>query len=50
MPSIALPSGLSREGLPLSVQLVGGQFAESALLAAATWAEEVLASRSPPGA
>ena len=39
MPSIALPSGIAREGLPLSLQLVGGAFAEARLLGAAAWCE-----------
>ena len=38
-PSITLPSGLSSEGLPLGLQLVGAPFAESLLLSAARWAE-----------
>jgi Asp-tRNA(Asn)/Glu-tRNA(Gln) amidotransferase A subunit family amidase len=50
MPSIALPSGMAREGLPLSAQLVGGQFSEARLLAAAAWVEEVLGFKEAPGA
>ena len=50
MPSIALPSGMAREGLPLSAQLVGGQFSEARLLAAAAWVEEVLGFKETPGA
>ena len=42
LPTITLPSGLSREGLPLGVQLVGGAFGEARLLAAARWCEKVL--------
>ena len=48
MPSIALPSGLSRDGLPLSLQLVGGAFAEARLLGAAAWCESVLDFREAP--
>jgi amidase len=48
LPAIALPSGLDGNGLPLSIQLVGGPFAEVRLLAAAAWCERVLAFRSAP--
>lgn len=41
-PSICLPSGLSQEGLPLSVQLVAPAFEEETLLSAAAWCEAVL--------
>jgi Asp-tRNA(Asn)/Glu-tRNA(Gln) amidotransferase A subunit family amidase len=50
MPAIALPSGLSRDGLPLSLQLVGSAFAEARLLAAAAWCESVLDFREAPRA
>jgi Asp-tRNA(Asn)/Glu-tRNA(Gln) amidotransferase A subunit family amidase len=49
LPAIALPSGMAREGLPLSVQLVGGAFAEARLLAAAAWVEGVLGFKEAPG-
>ena len=49
MPAIALPSGIAREGLPLSLQLVGGAFAEARLLAAAAWVEGVLGFKEAPG-
>lgn len=42
LPAIALPTGLSRDGLPLSVQLVGAPLAEDRLLAVAQWCERVL--------
>ncbi|OGS43518.1 MAG: hypothetical protein A3J79_10540 [Elusimicrobia bacterium RIFOXYB2_FULL_62_6] len=42
VPTIALPAGLSRGGLPLGVQLAGRPFAEDRLLAAARWCEGVL--------
>ena len=49
MPAIALPSGLDGAGLPLSIQLVGGAFAEARLLGAAGWCEGALAfSAGPP--
>ena len=42
LPTITLPSGLSREGLPLGIQLVGQAFGEGKLLAVARWCEKVL--------
>ena len=42
LPAIAIPSGLAESGLPLSIQMVASPFAESRLLAAAAWCEEVL--------
>jgi|FaiFalFF_MnMetaG_3_1042247.scaffolds.fasta_scaffold02762_2 aspartyl-tRNA(Asn)/glutamyl-tRNA(Gln) amidotransferase subunit A len=48
-PTIVLPSGLSRSGLPLGIQLIGAPFAEGRLLAVAHWCEATLAVRlSPP--
>ncbi len=41
-PAINLPSGLSKEGLPLGIQLIGGAFEEGKLLAVARWCEKVL--------
>lgn len=38
-PAITLPSGLSKEGLPLGIQLVGAPFAETVLFSVARWAE-----------
>jgi len=48
MPSIALPSGVGPVGLPWSVQLTGGLFAESRLLSAARWCEAVLGFTAAP--
>ena len=42
LPTITLPSGLSKEGLPLGVQLAGKAFAEGKLLAWARWCEKVI--------
>ena len=39
LPSISLPFGLSGAGLPLAIQLLGAPFAETILLAAASWCE-----------
>jgi aspartyl-tRNA(Asn)/glutamyl-tRNA(Gln) amidotransferase subunit A len=47
-PSIALPSGIGREGLPLGIQLVGPLFAEDKLFAVAHWCEDVLDFRLSP--
>ena len=49
LPAIALPSGLSRDGLPLSIQLVGRPWQEATLLRIATWVEAQLDFKlSPP--
>jgi Asp-tRNA(Asn)/Glu-tRNA(Gln) amidotransferase A subunit family amidase len=40
LPTVTIPSGLSKEGLPLGVQLAGGAFAEGKLLAMARWCEK----------
>lgn len=42
LPVVALPTGLSQEGLPLGIQLVGSPFEDGRLLAAARWCEEAL--------
>jgi aspartyl-tRNA(Asn)/glutamyl-tRNA(Gln) amidotransferase subunit A len=42
LPTITLPSGLSQEGLPLGIQLVGKAFCEGNLLALARWCEKAL--------
>ena len=42
LPVITLPCGLSREGLPLGVQLVGRPFEERGLLGNARWCEDAL--------
>lgn len=42
LPSLHLPTGLSAEGLPLGVQLVGPAFGEGRLLACARWCERAL--------
>jgi aspartyl-tRNA(Asn)/glutamyl-tRNA(Gln) amidotransferase subunit A len=49
LPAISLPTGLSREGLPLAIQLVGPPLAEERLLAVARWCERTLdVSLRPP--
>ena len=41
-PALTLPSGLSRSGLPLGIQLASAPFTEGRLLAAGQWCEQVL--------
>jgi Asp-tRNA(Asn)/Glu-tRNA(Gln) amidotransferase A subunit family amidase len=41
-PVVGLPSGISRQGLPIGIQLVGAAFAEGRLLALAKWCERQL--------
>jgi len=41
-PVVGLPVGLSTQGLPIAVQLVGASFAEGRLLAIARWCEHEL--------
>ena len=48
LPSIALPSGLSANGLPLAIQLVGAPWQEAKLLRAAAWVEGVLGFKLAP--
>jgi len=43
LPTVSFPVGLSPEGLPLAIQLVGRPFDEARLLAAAAWCEHALA-------
>ena len=45
-PTIAFPIGLSEEGLPLGVQLIGKPDAERELYQAAIWCEQVIASQN----
>ena len=42
LPSISLPVGLAKNGLPLAIQLAGGPLAEDHLLRVALWCEKVL--------
>lgn len=42
VPTISLPTGLNKDGLPLAVQLVGHPKAEAHLLTTARWCERVL--------
>jgi aspartyl-tRNA(Asn)/glutamyl-tRNA(Gln) amidotransferase subunit A len=47
-PVVGLPSGLSSQGLPMAVQLVGATFAEGRLLALARWCEKELGFNAIP--
>ena len=42
LPTVSIPTGLSPDGLPLALQLVGQAEDEGKLLEAAAWCEEVL--------
>ena len=42
LPSISLPTGLSKDGLPLGIQLAGHSLAEDHLFAVAKWCEQAL--------
>jgi len=48
IPTIGIPSGLNKEGLPLGIQLAGPPKAEDKLLAVAGWCEKVLGVRLRP--
>ena len=48
IPSLGLPSGLSADGLPLSLQFMSAAFTEDRLLATARWCEAVLDFRQVP--
>jgi aspartyl-tRNA(Asn)/glutamyl-tRNA(Gln) amidotransferase subunit A len=47
LPSVSFPVGLSDDGLPLAIQLVGEDFGEEDAFRAAAWCENVLAGRMP---
>ena len=46
-PTITFPIGLSPDGLPLGIQLIGRRFDEAGLFRAAAWCEAVLAGLTP---
>jgi amidase len=48
LPAVALPAGVTTDGLPLGVQLVGRRFGDDALLALAGWAALVLGPAPVP--
>ncbi len=49
LPTVSIPVGLSRDGLPLAVQIVGDswRYGEERLFAVAAWCESVFAGRMP---
>jgi aspartyl-tRNA(Asn)/glutamyl-tRNA(Gln) amidotransferase subunit A len=47
-PVVGLPSGLSGQGLPIGIQIVGAAFAEGRLLALANWCERELGFHASP--
>jgi aspartyl-tRNA(Asn)/glutamyl-tRNA(Gln) amidotransferase subunit A len=47
-PTVNIPSGLSDEGLPLGIQLVGKPYGEVNLLGVASWCEKVLHFNDEP--
>jgi aspartyl-tRNA(Asn)/glutamyl-tRNA(Gln) amidotransferase subunit A len=47
LPTVSFPVGLSDEGLPLAIQLVGEDDGQANLFRAAAWCENVLAGRMP---
>lgn len=47
LPTISFPVGLSDDGLPLAIQLVGDNFYVDRLFQAALWCENVFAGRTP---
>ncbi len=51
LPAVSIPSGFSRDGLPVGLQLIGGAFEDGKLLEAAHLFEEVLevGARTPAG-
>lgn len=48
LPSMTIPSGLTEDGLPLGVQLIGGAYEEGHLLGVAWWCEGVLGFEGTP--
>ncbi|MCM3901756.1 MAG: amidase [Pyrinomonadaceae bacterium] len=48
LPSVSVPAGVSAEGLPIGVQIVGRPFEEDAVLLAAAIVEEALGGWQPP--
>ena len=48
LPSVSVPAGVSAEGLPIGVQIVGRPFEEEAVLVAAAIVEEALGGWQPP--
>ena len=47
-PTVCLPCGLTPDGMPAGIQLVGRPFDEARLLAAAAWCERVIGFAASP--
>ena len=47
-PTVVLPIGLSSEGLPIGIQLVGQPYDEARLLAVARWVEQQVGFEATP--
>jgi aspartyl-tRNA(Asn)/glutamyl-tRNA(Gln) amidotransferase subunit A len=47
LPTVSFPVGLSPEGLPLAVQLIGRRDREGELFDAALWCEDAIRGRRP---
>jgi aspartyl-tRNA(Asn)/glutamyl-tRNA(Gln) amidotransferase subunit A len=47
-PTVSFPCGLTEEGMPAALQLIGRSFDEPALFAAAAWCEQVLQFHGVP--
>jgi aspartyl-tRNA(Asn)/glutamyl-tRNA(Gln) amidotransferase subunit A len=47
-PTIGLPSGLSPQGLPVGIQLIGPPFSEKKLCACARWCEKIIDFSTSP--
>ncbi|MDZ4780974.1 MAG: amidase [Planctomycetia bacterium] len=48
LPTVSIPCGLSREGLPIALQLIGPKLSELTLLSAAAWCERRLRFEAEP--
>ena len=48
LPAITVPSGLTKTGLPMGIQLVGHPFAEEKLLRVAHWCEQTIGFNNQP--
>ncbi len=48
LPTVIIPVGLSADGLPVAIQLIGRAWDESTLLAAAAWCESVIGFSAVP--
>ena len=49
-PAVSFPIGLSRDGLPLGIQLIGASGKDHKLLSAAAWCERVVRAAFESGA